>query len=613
MLTEEAAASSPVEEEPASSSPTFDETALGFEGEAALTPVASTLSDSTIEERVRNSLTLPLGAGTHDNGGYDNGKSKKNSNKSCTRGALARLASSITEDGDCMLSFGEDNNQPILLSSVVGISFKVYIPFSAPAKGQVVIVRRGRTLSRADWVCWATLVALSLGIYGVLFHLLGPITSGALLATIAHYRHEIREHLESTHRLPYALQVEWFSALGFYALFLLLIFKGALPLGWRAFFTATLIGGSLVFWLLPAVQRALNLSAWSIPSVLRPIQLDFPEGEIDAMLAERRRLLTLSPELREKVTKVCVGSYWVETVCSLLLYSEVYNSHKARKIGSAFFNYALPVVFAVQITAQNAPRLASWLGWLTASVRADFGVVVLKYLLATIDLLIDVRRIRAIDTIITSVHDITSYIGLWTAYVSSWLAPVDEAFTYIYAKFAPIQQLLSPIYNVFGRLVRSILELAQHLKAPMQQVLHLIVVAGKTLALYAERLRKLNVSSDKVEIDPKKQAREIASTLHKNVLSPRGGEQEQLLQKEETSGAPSSFGEEKQKKKGLVSSTALVAEGGEGGGGGGRKSEVGMSRRPASAGAGAAGQKVVVATKGKKKGEGPRRRPVART
>jgi len=37
------------------------------------------------------------------------------------------------------------------------------------------------------------------------------------------------------------------------------------------------------------------------------------------MLSLRKDILSLEAKYREKITHVCVGSYWVETVCSVLL------------------------------------------------------------------------------------------------------------------------------------------------------------------------------------------------------------------------------------------------------------------------------------------------------
>lgn len=106
-------------------------------------------------------------------------------------------------------------------------------------------------------------------------------------------------------------------------------------------------------------------------------------------------------------------------------YSEVYNNHRARQIGRVFFNYCLPVVFAVQLLSQNLPRITMSTAWLVSSIKADLGVHIASWIMY----LIDVRKFRTVAYVLDLMSQVTHIVGQWTAYISSWLAPIDEAFT----------------------------------------------------------------------------------------------------------------------------------------------------------------------------------------
>jgi len=108
---------------------------------------------------------------------------------------------------------------------------------------------------------------------------------------------------------------------------------------------------------------------------------------------------------------------------------------------------------------------------LVGSVRADFGINVVQWVLYLMDNLVDLRKFQTVAFVLDTVSAITSLMGQWTAYISSWLAPVDEAFTYIHAKLYYIQLLLDPIFRLLARLAAVVGILVEKLRNPLALLL----------------------------------------------------------------------------------------------------------------------------------------------
>ena len=58
------------------------------------------------------------------------------------------------------------------------------------------------------------------------------------------------------------------------------------------------------------------------------------------------------------------------------------------------------------------------------------------------------------------IGDLTNWLTAWTAYITSFIVPIDEAFTYIKAKFEPLRRMamlllsvLQPFFNLLILLV----------------------------------------------------------------------------------------------------------------------------------------------------------------
>lgn len=157
-------------------------------------------------------------------------------------------------------------------------SFDVFVTATIyPAQGQVLVVKKGKTLSLSDWVPWATMWTLLLSVYGWLWVLVGPVTAAFLLGIGATLRRDVQDHLKNNQKMSSQEQVEFFTGIGFLALAALLCFKLALPLGYTPFLVALAVCGVFLFFRLKATQKRLGLSSWHVPSITRPICVLYEE------------------------------------------------------------------------------------------------------------------------------------------------------------------------------------------------------------------------------------------------------------------------------------------------------------------------------------------------
>jgi hypothetical protein len=81
---------------------------------------------------------------------------------------------------------------------------------------------------------------------------------------------------------------------------------------------------------------------------------------------------------------VAVGSYYVETALSVLLYHDAYNSLQLRRLANFFIVFALPIIFSFQVLHTSVPRVLAFLSRVQQSVDADYGVRIARSLASVI-------------------------------------------------------------------------------------------------------------------------------------------------------------------------------------------------------------------------------------
>lgn len=95
---------------------------------------------------------------------------------------------------------------------------------------------------------------------------------------------------------------------------------------------------------------------WRLTEATRPLLFEYGPHNMRDMF-QLRKYIHAHPEYRQRCVGISVGSYWTETICSVLLFSEVYNSIYARRALAIFFNYILPVVFTFQVRSSSMGSL----------------------------------------------------------------------------------------------------------------------------------------------------------------------------------------------------------------------------------------------------------------
>jgi hypothetical protein len=368
-------------------------------------------------------------------------------------------------------------------------------------EGQMLIVRQAHALAYEEWASWVKLFVQLCATFQLLTLLIGPITSLILLWIVLHFHQEIYLHVNKEYKLSRTDLINVWSSIGIWALFTSICITFFWPKGLKIFLSTFFGGGILLFSLHSSALKFMGLPKdWTVPTLSRPICIAFdtevgcthtfspmgsthscmpcmhithaftPQAEIMELIGVRRRLLEFE-SFRFRIQNVAVGSFWVETVCSVLLYHEIYNNPKARYIGRICFTYILPIITTIEVFSTLMPKLAHYVGLLVDSVTADYGIVAGRIFWNTATAFVSLPRFAFTDRLFAYIGTVTSVFGEWAAYISSWIAPFDEALTYIRAKFVPIQVLLGPVFSLLYRLGDVVRALFVSLAMPLQAAL----------------------------------------------------------------------------------------------------------------------------------------------
>lgn len=317
------------------------------------------------------------------------------------------------------------------------------------------------TPSRVEWKTWLLLMFDLLMVSLVGCQLVGPITTVVMTVSAMHYRRPLAKFLEHECQWDPQQQTQHFALAVLVCTFwILATWITPLLFNWIVSTLVLIALTALLFWKKDALVCRVALHPdWRMPSVSRPIIVNFPRAELSDMLLVREQLFLL-PSWRNRMLLVSVGSYWVETISSGLLYSDIYNSRRARFISFLFFTYVLPVVFALQVLGLVGPWL--WRKHLIfmALVRADFSVKLLRFFLRSFSFL-------HVPEVVYSILDMLSMPAVVMAQffstISSVLVPFDKAITYVQARlqpfrimFLPLQMAVTALFNTVASLFGSV-------------------------------------------------------------------------------------------------------------------------------------------------------------
>ena len=239
-----------------------------------------------------------------------------------------------------------------------------------------MLVTRAHSLSRADWATWVRTLFLCVSNYFFLMLLVGPITAALLLFAIIAIRKDFDEWALREFEMERETLVESKAWLGFIG-FWINIMLPAFALSYSVFALWLIVSGLAML----LFQKQI-LGLFTVPDHFRYIQPTYPivvsfrsQARMSELLATRAKLVAV-PRLVKKISNLSVGSYWAETVMSVLVYHDIYNSRQARRFMHSFLTYVLPMIFAFQLLYTLWPHFDSTRARVLRSVRADYGVVV---------------------------------------------------------------------------------------------------------------------------------------------------------------------------------------------------------------------------------------------
>jgi hypothetical protein len=104
--------------------------------------------------------------------------------------------------------------------------------------------------------------------------------------------------------------------------------------------------------------------------------VEYSQARLSEMFALREKLLAPAQEKEWglKVRGISIGSYWVETILSTILFREIYNNRLARSFLFKFLAYVLPVMFMFQVIGIVGPTLSMWNTRFMLLLRSDLIV-----------------------------------------------------------------------------------------------------------------------------------------------------------------------------------------------------------------------------------------------
>eukprot|EP00054_Salpingoeca_dolichothecata_P026153 m.185801 g.185801 ORF g.185801 m.185801 type:complete len:572 (+) comp25571_c0_seq1:652-2367(+) len=370
------------------------------------------------------------------------------------------------------------------VDDVVGISIDIFAePTRRIPEGQVLVVKRGTSLSREEWIAWFKLIFHLLVTYLVVTQFLGPISAACVLVGLAIFSPELRQYAEKELFLKSQDVIRYFSKLGVYSFFWLLCTWIAPRYGWLTFFTCTFFSGLLLYFKAETLSDWFAISAdktWRRPSATYPLVVKYDVDELPEMLRLREELLSCDP-WRRKMQYISVGAYWVEALCSMALPTDVYNNPNARFLSYIFFSYFLPLIFTVQVVGIIGPRVLRYHLHLLMLVRADVGVRIVRFITAVIEWELPEIVFSLWHLLMTPFAVVYS----WTNTLSDWLLPFDEGLVYVKAKLEHLKFVLQPFSALINLVLQLVRGVGMLFGGPVAQVVRFI-------SSWATRLRNVN-------------------------------------------------------------------------------------------------------------------------
>eukprot|EP00936_MAST-01D_sp_MAST-1D-sp1_P000251 g251.t1 len=207
---------------------------------------------------------------------------------------------------------------------------------------------------------------------------------------------------------------------------------------------------------------------YALPEPRYPHRYKFEQSELGEMLAVRERLWELDDgRFKHLIADVCVGNYWMETICSALLWSKLYNSPRWRRIAHLFFNFILPAFFVLQGLAILVPWAVRQHRHITRLVQQDRGLKLLVSIAAGIarflegllrpllpktsplNAVVDVCRIALAP--LRGIIDVVGGWGLWIVEgFRQHVTIYDELFIYAKESVARFRRTITPVAAFFS-------------------------------------------------------------------------------------------------------------------------------------------------------------------
>jgi len=218
-----------------------------------------------------------------------------------------------------------------------------------------------------------------------------------------------------------------------------------------------------------------------------PIRIKFSQADLPKLFNIRSALLAV-PAGRAAVRDVAVGGYWSEGITSALLPSGLYNSRRLRQLGHVMMNFLIPAFFILQGLSvlvpwayQHAVRLGALLG-------KDIGMHLMRKLLGAVGAVI-ARSAHSFTFLLPDFAKFFSRLAFPVRIIASftkgllrsavqivlnYIVPSDTVLTYMRARFAELQSLASPAFQLVSRLSTFISNFVRMLTAPIFALIQLL-------------------------------------------------------------------------------------------------------------------------------------------
>eukprot|EP00047_Mylnosiga_fluctuans_P006277 m.245998 g.245998 ORF g.245998 m.245998 type:complete len:568 (-) comp14878_c0_seq1:305-2008(-) len=358
------------------------------------------------------------------------------------------------------------------LADIIGFSFTSGIGPKG-VYGLLTCVKKSASNSVAQWKAWIYFLLLMVFSFLAISHLLGPLTTAALMAATIIYHNKIFAVL---HDYDYRLenQRETFSlfAVGSF-IFIIVSFVSSFAVDTSAWTQAVYVLS--VAHIVLKCRRFL-LARFSLPSDMTfpspswPIEVYFysDNGGIEAFAAVRSALLE-APETKE-LTTVPIGNSFLEAFCSVMVYCKLYNSRIARRITVTFFTYLLPLLCFIQAIFSLSPPVFNFLVAILGAFRTDLA---LSFALKSTWLFRAFVSLLRLDFLIPegifeSLYLFTSQVYSWFSWLTLPLIEYEQYSTYVIARlrvfFSFVNVLVSPVFIASRLVIPRLLLVLQHMR-----------------------------------------------------------------------------------------------------------------------------------------------------